>query len=163
MRFLHGAVRVGDVITAQRPQGEFTLPPGDGPLVLVSAGVGITPMLTMLHALVADQPQRLVSVIHAARNGRHRAFAAEMAEPVSRGGRLARRVHYGAPEDGDDPRTFDRTGRIKAAGLLALPTADDADYLLCGPAGFLADMRAGLEKGGVASGRIHLETFGPAG
>ncbi|TGN50850.1 ferredoxin [Paracoccus liaowanqingii] len=162
-RFLHDAVRVGDVITARRPQGDFTLPPGERPLVLVSAGVGITPMLSMLHALVTDQPQRQVSFVHAARNGRNHAFAGEAADLVSRGGRMTRLVHYSAPENEDDYRTFGRTGRIGAADLLALPTADDADFLLCGPAGFVAEIRAGLESGGVATGRIHLETFGPAG
>lgn len=120
-------------------------------------------MLSMLHALVTDQSQWQVSFVHAARNGCHHALAAELAELVSRGGRLTLRVCYNAREDGDDPRTFDRTGRIFAADLLAMPTADDADYLLCGPTGFVAKVRAGLEKGGVATGCIHSETFGPAG
>lgn len=162
-RFLHDAVRVGDVIRAHRPQGDFIPPPGDSPLVLVSAGAGITPMLSMLHALVADQPQRQVSFVHAARNGRNHAFAAELDELVSRGRNATRQIHYSAPEDGDDVRTFDRTGRIEAPDLLALPAAQDADYLLCGPAAFLAAIRSGLTAGGIAAERIHLEIFGPVG
>ncbi|MCZ0964149.1 FAD-binding oxidoreductase [Paracoccus benzoatiresistens] len=160
--FLHDTVRIGDVIEAQPPQGEFTLPPGDRPLVLVSAGVGITPLLSMLHALIAEQPRRRVTFVHVARNGRDHAFAVELNDLVAKGGHALRQVHYSAPEDGDDIRIFDRSGRIGATDLVSLPSAHDADFLLCGPAGFMADIRANLQAGGVAANRIYFETFGPS-
>lgn len=160
-RFLHDVVRVGDRLNARRPQGEFTIPTGDGPLVLVSAGVGITPMLSMLHAVVADQPERPVWFVQSARDHRHHAFAAEVNDLVASASRVTRQTYYSAPEVADDRRAFDRTGRIGADDLLELRAGNDADYMLCGPVRFLGDIRTGLEAGGVPAERIHVETFGP--
>jgi ferredoxin-NADP reductase/predicted pyridoxine 5'-phosphate oxidase superfamily flavin-nucleotide-binding protein len=160
-RFLHDIVRIGDVIEAQAPQGEFTLPTGDRPLVLVSAGVGITPLLSMLHELIAEQPQRQVDFVHVARNGRKHAFAAEVNDLVSKGRHATRHIFFSAPQDEEDFRLCDRSGRIEAADLVSLPSARDADFLLCGPVGFMADIRADLEASGVPADRIHFETFGP--
>ncbi|MAY30316.1 MAG: ferredoxin [Aurantimonas sp.] len=163
-RFLYDQVAVGDTIMTGRPAGAFQAPPGDSPLVLVSAGVGVTPMLSMLHAAVESQSGRPIRFVHGARNRRSHAFAAEIDALVATGAPIARLVYYSAPEAADAPGVhFDKAGRIKAADLIALDTGANADYMLCGPEGFLADIHAGLEAGGVDPGRIHFETFGPGG
>lgn len=160
-RVLHDRVGVGDIIDALPPQGDFGLPPGGGPLVLVSAGVGITPMLSMLHAVTAAQPQRAVSFVHATRNGSTHAFGAEVDRLAAKGGRMTRRVHYSAPDDMDRPAAFDATGRVTAEDVLSHLPDRQGDVLLCGPVRFMADLRADLEARGLPTERVHLEAFGP--
>lgn len=163
-RFLHDQVAVGDTIMTGRPAGAFQAPSGNSPLVLVSAGVGVTPMLSMLHAAVESRSRRPIRFVHGARNRRSDAFAAEINALVATGAPIERRVHYSAPEAADEPGVhFDKAGRITAADLIALNAGANADYMLCGPERFLADILAGLEAGGVDPGRIHFETFGPGG
>ncbi|KFF48554.1 ferredoxin [Gammaproteobacteria bacterium MFB021] len=167
-RFLHDRVAAGDCLTAHAPAGDFVLPAGQGPLVLISAGVGITPMLAMLHAAVAEGA-RDVWFVHATRNGDAHAFRAEVEAAIrasarSAARRVERRVFYSAPRADDTlGQDYDAEGRLTAADLLALKAGKDAHYLLCGPVGFLADLSAGLEAHGVAADRIAFETFGPAG
>lgn len=161
-RFLHDHVAVGDVVDARLPSGDFVMPRGDDPLVLVSAGVGITPMLAMLHAAVAANTDRRVCFVHATRDGATHGFRSEVDGLVARGRAVRRRIFYSLPRDEDrTAATFDAAGRLTAADLLALKAGPDAHYLLCGPVGFLADIGAGLEAGGVPQGQIHVETFGP--
>ncbi|SFH74539.1 pyridoxamine 5'-phosphate oxidase family protein [Albimonas pacifica] len=162
-RFLHDRVAVGDVIEAGQPAGDFVLPDGEGPLVLAGAGVGATPLLAMLHAAVREG-RRPVRFVHGVRAGRDHAFRAEVAALVGQGGDVAARTLYSRPEP-EDRRAgaFDAEGRITAADLLAAAPEGAAEFLLCGPAGFLADLRAGLEAAGVPAARIHEESFGPAG
>ena len=132
--------------------------------MLFSAGVGVTPMLSMLHAAVESRSGRPIRFVHGARNRRSHAFAAEVDALVATGAPIERRIYYSAPDAADAPGVhFDRAGRITAVDLIALETGADTDYMLCGPEGFLADIHAGLEAGGVDPGRIHFETFGPSG
>lgn len=161
-RFLHDRIGIGDEIDARPPQGDFTLPQGDRPLVLVSAGVGITPMLSMLHATISTRPSRPVRFVHVTRNGRDHAFAAELQHLLDQSDRATRQIHYTAPTERDNIAAFDRTGRVGAAELAALPSATGADFMLCGPTRFMAEVRAGLEEHGIHADRIHAETFGPA-
>lgn len=163
-RFLHDQLVVGDEILAGTPSGGFLLPAGHDPVVLVSAGVGVTPVLSMLHDLVQRGSDRAVWFVHGARNGAAHAFRKELATMLARHDRIERRVFYSAPTALDIlGRDFDQAGRVTARDLLALRAGAGAQYMLCGPAQFLADIGAGLEAGGVSSDHIHFETFGPAG
>ncbi|WP_136067891.1 FAD-binding oxidoreductase [Modicisalibacter radicis] len=163
-RFLHDRIAVGDRIDARRPAGEFVFPRGEGPLVLVSAGVGITPMLSMLHAIVAEGGRRPVWFVHGARDGGSHAFKAEVDALVAESAGVTRRIFYSAPGPDDAAGVdYDARGRITAGDLLALEAGPEARYLLCGPARFLAELGHGLEEGGVPPDRIDFETFGPAG
>lgn len=163
-RHLQDAVGIGDVIEASPPAGSFVLPQGCDPLVLASAGVGITPMLAMLHELAAEQPDRPVWLLHGTRTRRSHAFATELALLAARAPMLRMRFFYSAPgaEDRSEPNC-DSEGRITARDLLALNLGPRARYLLCGPPGFLADLRSGLDAGGVAAEHVITETFGPSG
>ena len=94
--------------------------------------------------------------------GRDHAFAAELQHLLDQSDRATRQIHYTAPTESDDLGAFDRTGRVGAAELAALPSAAEADFMLCGPTRFMAEIRAGLEEHGIHADRIHAETFGPS-
>ncbi|MDA7966715.1 pyridoxamine 5'-phosphate oxidase family protein [Ruegeria sp.] len=160
-RFLHDAVEIGDVIKAKPPAGDFLIPDGDNPLILVSAGVGLTPMLAMLHQTVSQLSDRPVWFVHGARNGRHHAFRDETSRLIAASGTAKMRVYYSAPDSTDQiHRDFDVEGRINAGDLLALDPDASCHYMLCGPLSFTADLTAGLEAAGVAKSQIHFESFG---
>ncbi|MEX0285930.1 MAG: pyridoxamine 5'-phosphate oxidase family protein [Paracoccaceae bacterium] len=159
-RFLHDVVAVGDVIEAKPPAGDFLIPDGDGPLVLISAGVGLTPMVAMLHHVVA-RGDRPVWFLHGARDGRHHALREEVDRLISAGPNAKRRVYYSAPGDADVMgEDFDVQGRVSAADVLALEPGPEAQYVLCGPLGFISDLTSGLSDTGVPKSRVHFETFG---
>ena len=100
-RHLHTAVAVGQTIEAAAPRGIFTLAPGSGPVALVSAGVGVTPVLAMLHALVADGSTRPVWWVHGARNGSEHAFAAEARDLLAQLPGARSQICYSAPSATD--------------------------------------------------------------
>lgn len=160
--FLHSEVGVGSTIEARAPSGDFVIPGGIDPLVLVSVGVGITPMLSLMHAAVAVEPGRQVWFIHGAHDGRNHAFRAEVEAFSAAHPNIKQRIFYSKPTAMDElgPQ-FDAKGRITAADLLALKAGAKAHFMLCGPAQFLAEVRTGLERLGVLEGQIHCETFGP--
>ncbi|WP_170423352.1 FAD-binding oxidoreductase [Ruegeria arenilitoris] len=159
--FLHDKIDVGDVLEARPPAGDFLIPLGNSPLVLVSAGVGLTPMVAMLHHSVQKNGDRPVWFVHGARNGHHHALRNEVDQVIAANRNAGKRVYYSAPVRTDQlGRDFDAEGRITVNELLALNAGDSAQYLLCGPAGFVTELKSGLEAAGVPKSQIHFETFG---
>ena len=110
--YLNGSVRAGDVLDVSEPRGSFTLQSGDGPVVLLSAGIGATPVLAMLHALAASASPREVWWLHGARNGKSHAFATEVRQLLGTLARGRSRIWYSRP-DADDRvgQDYDATGR----------------------------------------------------
>ncbi|WP_434053364.1 MAG: pyridoxamine 5'-phosphate oxidase family protein [Roseibium sp.] len=162
-RYLHEHLHAGGLIAARQPSGDFVIPCDDCPLVLVSAGVGLTPMLSMLHASV-QRRNRPVWYVHGTRNGRDHALREEADRLVAANDHLRKKIFYSRPDDSDLPgKDYDAKGRVTAERLLALDTGPEARYMLCGPAAFLSDVRNGLEAAGVLADHIHFETFGPTG
>jgi ferredoxin-NADP reductase/ferredoxin len=162
-RYLHEEVEPGALLEASAPRGSFILGSGETPVVM-SAGIGATPVMAMLHSLAAAASTRPIWSLHGARDGTDHVFAAEVESLLSRLPNGVRHVRYSRPRAGDRPgRDFDAAGRLSAAVLDELAVPQQADFYLCGPAGFLRDLTAGLKAWGVASGRIHSETFGGAG
>jgi ferredoxin-NADP reductase/MOSC domain-containing protein YiiM len=160
--YLHNQVRVGDVLEVAAPRGTFTLQPGKTPIVLLSAGVGATPVLAMLHALVAEATPRAVWWVFGARNGEDHPFAQESRDLVSTLPHAQRYVAFSRPDSGDRPGVdFDAPGRITMDVFDRIGVPRDADFYLCGPAAFLHDMTTGLAAWGVSGDRIHSEIFGP--
>jgi ferredoxin-NADP reductase/MOSC domain-containing protein YiiM len=160
--YIHKSVRVGDVLDVSAPRGSFTLRPDDRPIVLLSAGVGATPVLAMLHALAAEKSTRQVWWLYGARSRGDHPFAQESRDLMQLLPHSRSRILYSRP--GPD----DRLGlEFNAAGRLGIPVLDelgvprDADFYLCGPSTFLRDLRAGLSAWGVAADHVHLEIFGP--
>ncbi|MEM7683228.1 MAG: pyridoxamine 5'-phosphate oxidase family protein [Pseudomonadota bacterium] len=161
-RFLHQTVQVGDRLSARAPSGDFLVPCSDCPLVLVSAGVGLTPMLSMLHAAVGQDSNRSVWFVHGARNGAQHALKDEVKALIKSQPNIAKHIRYSQPSETDMAGSdFDQAGRIDVELLLNLHAGPSAHFLLCGPGKWIAALRSGLEDAGVPAHHIHFETFGP--
>jgi ferredoxin-NADP reductase/MOSC domain-containing protein YiiM len=159
--YLCSMVQVGDVLEVSAPRGVFTLQPGDNPVVLLSAGVGATPVLSMLHALAAAQSQRQVWWIHGARNRNDHPFAQESRSLVKDLAHGRSNIVYSRPAATDQLGVdFDSPGHIEVALLEKLGVTKNCDFYLCGPPSFLQAMRTGLQNWGVASQNVHMEIFG---
>jgi len=160
--YIHKSVRVGDVLDVSAPRGSFTLQSGDRPIVLLSAGVGATPVLSMLHVLAAEKSTRQVWWLYGAHNRGDHPFAQESRDLVQVLPHSRSRILYSRP--GPEDRLgfeFDATGRLGIPVLDELGVPRDADFYLCGPSTFLRDLRVGLTAWGVAADHVHLEIFGP--
>jgi ferredoxin-NADP reductase/MOSC domain-containing protein YiiM len=158
--YLHDHVRAGDALEVSSPRGSFTLQSGDRPVVLLSAGIGATPLLAMLYALAAARSPRQVLWVHAARDRQHHPFAAEARRlmlPLPHG-RLFVCYSRPGPSDkvGDD---FDAAGHISQSMLYKAGIPRDAEVYLCGPAWFMAEMKQALASMGVPPQQVHLEIF----
>ena len=159
--YLSTQLRTGDVLDVSAPRGAFTLQPGDLPVVLLSAGVGVTPVLAMLHALEAHGSPRPVWWIYGARNRLDHPFAREARDLLAKLPHARSHVQYSRPEATDRPGVdFDAAGRLTVTTLEKLGVPLESDFYLCGPAAFLEDFTAGLGAWGVARDRVHTEFFG---
>jgi ferredoxin-NADP reductase/MOSC domain-containing protein YiiM len=158
--YMHTTLRVGDVLEVAAPRGEFVLRPGHRPVVLISAGVGATPVLAMLHVLAAEHPARQVWWLYGARNSSEHPFAAEVSALLAGLPDAHRVVCYSQP--GPQDHDFDVPGHLTAEVLDAAGVPAEADCYLCGPVKFMQDMAAALTARGAAPDRIYREVFGPA-
>jgi ferredoxin-NADP reductase len=159
--YIDTQVRVGDVLDASAPRGSFTLRPGDGPVILLSAGIGATPVLAMLHALVSGALPREIWRIYGARSGGEHPFAAEVRALLKVLPRSRSHIRYSSPDRADRPAVdFDAAGRLRVRVLEELGVPRDADFYLCGPTAFMSDLAADLAGWGGAADRLHTENFG---
>jgi ferredoxin-NADP reductase/MOSC domain-containing protein YiiM len=162
-RYFHDGIRTADLLQVSAPRGSFTLAPSDRPVVLLSAGIGATPVLSMLHSLAesAANSTREVWWCYGARNGAEHPFAAEVRSLLSGLAHGHSFVAYSEPRDGDEPgKDYDAAGRLNLSSLKQLQLPKQADFYLCGPAGFLRDFTADLKSWGVHDSCIHSEVFG---
>ncbi|MGA7811064.1 MOSC domain-containing protein [Bradyrhizobium sp.] len=168
-REVHGAasgyiddkLAVGDVVQTSAARGSFTLQPGDTPVVLLSAGIGVTPVLAMLHALAAKASTRDIWWLYGTRSGRDHPFAAEVRGLLEALVHCHSHICYSSPGPQDRPNVdFDAAGRLNARVLRELDVPRNGDFYICGPPGFMGDLSAGLAELGVAPDRIHTEMFG---
>jgi len=157
---LHDQVQVGDIISSTKPDGEFTMQHVGRPVVLISAGIGVTPMVSMLHALTAESGDRHVRFIHGVRDGDHHPLADEVWAIALGNDNVELEFIYSRPHDEDtEGWHYHRQGHVSGAIVEELVPGLDADFYLCGPTGFLADISASLGERGVSPERIHVETF----
>jgi len=158
--WLRQHVRVGGTLDVSWPRGSFVLMPGDGPVVLLSAGIGVTPVLAMLHALSSERSRRRVLWLHAARDRQHHPFCVEARRLMQAlpGGQSYVCYSAPAPEDriGDG---FDGIGHLSRPLLQQVGVPREADAYVCGPTRFMADMKDALAELGVTPQRIHAEIF----
>jgi ferredoxin-NADP reductase/MOSC domain-containing protein YiiM len=162
-RHIHDGVTAGDMIDVAAPRGTFFLADDEAPVILLSAGVGATPVLSMLHALAAEGSNRTIWWLHGARNGDERAFAEESRDLLNRLPHSQSRVFYSSPTSTDRLGIdYAERGHLspEAISLFGLPS--DADAYLCGPATFMTELSAGLVSHGLAPARVHSEIFGAA-
>ena len=160
-RYIAEVLRIGDVVEVGAPRGSFTLRQDARPIVLLSAGIGATPVLAMLQALAAEGATREVWWLHGTRNGHEHAFAAEVRGLLAGLAHHRSHICYSAPDPGDRAGTdFDTAGHLDARLLQSLDVPRDADFYICGPAAFMTDLAAGLGALGVAPDHIYTELFG---
>ena len=159
--FLCNRTHEGDVLDVSAPRGSFTLRPSQNPVVLLSAGVGATPVMSMLHSLAAEKSQREIWWIYGTRNRVDHPFAEESRSLLKQLSRGREYIVYGRPTATDKMGTdFDTPGHIDMALLKRIGVSQDSEFYLCGPPSFLQDMRDGLRKWGVLAGNVHTEIFG---
>ncbi len=162
-RYLHTRLAVGDQLDIGAPRGTFILDETQAPVLLVSAGIGATPVLAMLQALAQRRSDREIWWLHGARNGPEDSFAAEARTLLAELPHARALVYYSRPDPEEvEGRDFDRAGHLTAPLLAELDPPSDAEAYLCGPQAFMDDISAGLAALGFDASRIHTEPFGPA-
>lgn len=158
--YLREHVRVGDVLDVSSPRGSFILRSGDRPVVLLSAGIGATPVLAMLHALAAIRSPRQIMWIHAARDREHHPFGAEVRRLLLALPNARSHICYSNPGPRDKMgEDVDTAGRLSRSVLEAVGVPVNSDVYLGGPIRFMADMKEALAMRGVAPEWIHVELF----
>jgi len=159
--FLCNRSRAGDLLDVSAPRGSFIQRPGESPVVLLSAGVGATPVMSMLHSLAAERSQREIWWIYGARNRVEHPFAEESRSLLKQLSRGRGYVVYSRPTAIDQVGAdFDAPGHIDTALLERIGVSQGSDFYLCGPTSFLENMRDGLRNWGVLSENVHTEVFG---
>lgn len=157
-RFIHDTLRAGDALDVAAPRGDFAVALDEArPVALISAGVGVTPMVSMLGALVAAGVPRPIWFVRSARSSAEHALADEVRALAAGRDDVHVHVAYSAPKHDDQP---DSAGRLTAAGLTGLLPGTDIDAYLCGPPAFTESLSQGLEDWGVPRERIRSEAFG---
>src|SRR4051794_29972148 len=159
--YIDEGLQVGDVVQASAARGDFTLRPGDTPVVLLSAGIGVTPVLAMLHALAAEASTREIWWLYGTRNGREHPFAEETRGLLKALAHHHSHIRYSSPDPQDRVNIdFDTPGHLNARVLGELNVPRNGDFYICGPPSFMGDLTAGLMELGVTADRIHTEIFG---
>jgi ferredoxin-NADP reductase/MOSC domain-containing protein YiiM len=158
--YLREHVRVGDALDVSAPRGSFILQSGERPVVLLSAGIGATPVLAMLQALAAARSTRPVLWLHGARDRRHHPFAAEVRRLMLALPNGRSYVCYSKPGAHDTmTEDFDAIGHLSRSVFDEVGVPPEADVYICGPTRFMADMKEALATVGVAPQRTHVEIF----
>lgn len=161
--FIHTGLAAGVLVEMSAPRGAFILDDGANPVLLVSAGIGATPMLAMLHALVQQHSTREVWWLYGARNGPEHPFAVEAARLLALLPNSHVQVGYSAELPTDEAgRDYTFAGRLSADVLAGLALPRDATAYICGPAAFMDEVRSTLTRLGVDGALVHTEIFGAA-
>ena len=162
-RFLHDHVGVGDMLEATPPAGDFFLPDlPQRPVVLLSGGVGLTPMVSMIEAIAENHPGLETHYVHGTLSSATHAMEDHVKSLAQRHGGIAIANFYSEPQEGDTlGHTHDVTGFITTDWLRANTPLNEADIYLCGPKPFLRGLIQDLKRAGVSADRIHFELFGP--
>lgn len=166
--FLHDRVKPGFRLEAMAPRGKFALDrSSDRPVVLISAGVGITPMIAMTNILINEGLRtrnfRRTYFVHGARDGRALAFGGHIRALAAKHDSLSAHIRFSKPGEPDRlGESHDSEGHVDIELLKALLPFDDYEFYLCGPRPFMQSLYDGLTGLGVREERIHYESFGPA-
>ncbi|HEY1829053.1 MAG TPA: MOSC and FAD-binding oxidoreductase domain-containing protein [Acidimicrobiales bacterium] len=158
--FLNESVHPGDSLEVAAPRGEFTLEEGNRPVLLVSAGIGVTPVLSMLYQLAGERSRRDVWWMHAARRPEEQALAAEAHRLLVSLPHARERIFYSTLRPEYIKSEAAVAGRLGRDALESLDVPADATAYICGPTAFMDDIREALVAIGLSSGDIHTELFG---
>lgn len=159
--WLHDHVRVGDLLPVEAPRGLFYLPLTDtAPIVLIGAGIGMTPLWSMVCEVIHSQPGREVHLFLGARNRKELAFAEEIERVASSYPNLHVYFAFSRPDQADAKQR--RPGRVTMDLLKKTLPSSNFRFYLCGPAGLLEAIIPGLLSWGVPDDHINYEAFGPS-
>jgi ferredoxin-NADP reductase len=159
--YLHTEIKPGSTLEVSAPRGSFTLRSGGDPIVLLSAGVGATPLLAMLHALAAEKSSHPVWWLYGARNREEHPFRDESRALLQQLKYGRSYIQYSRPGPADQSGVdFDAAGHLAVSAFEKIGVPHDGQFYLCGPTAFLRAITAGLKAWGVASDHIHTEIFG---
>jgi ferredoxin-NADP reductase/MOSC domain-containing protein YiiM len=158
--YLNHTLRPGDDLDVAAPRGDFVLDQGDEPVLLISAGIGVTPVLAMLHQLAAAPSQRDVWWLYGARGPREHPFAAEAHGLLASLPHASEHVFYSAATPAERRRAHAAAGHLTKEALAGLGLPPSASAYICGPASFMADMSGALTALGLGQAAIHTELFG---
>jgi nitric oxide dioxygenase len=160
--YLHGKVQEGDILEFSAPAGDFILNTSDKPIVLLSGGIGITPLLSMLNTMTEKQTDRKITFIHATENSDVHPFKEHVAQLAENHPNVQSYICYDAPTEKDKQENrFDKEGFVDLNWLQSILPSNDADFYLCGPEPFLQAMVRLLKQWGVPKKQIHFEVFNP--
>jgi ferredoxin-NADP reductase/MOSC domain-containing protein YiiM/ferredoxin len=161
--YLHARIAVGDELEIGAPRGTFILDDTGAPVLLISVGIGATPVLAMLGELAKENSEREIWWLHGARSGRDHSFAAEARTLLASLPNARTHICYSRPGPDDvEGRDFDSAGRLTAPLLAELEPPRNAQAYLCGPTPFMGEVSAALAAIGLEASHIHTEPFGPA-
>ncbi len=159
--YLHNQVEVGSILPISAPAGDFVLDMSDTrPLILLSGGVGLTPMMSMLETVIKEQPEREVYFIHAARASKYHAMADRVQEISAEYENVKSYVIYESPTP-EDEGNYDLKGYINKEWLEQVVPTNDSAFYFCGPKGFMSAIYKLLKEQGVREKDILFEIFGP--
>lgn len=161
--YLHDHVQEGDVLSLSAPAGDFVLNTDSNlPVVLISGGVGITPMMSMLNTLIEQSSNRDVYFIHAALNSNVHAMKEHVRQVVEENKQVKAYTCYSAPTEQDlQTKNFDKEGFVDLEWLQSIIPGAEAEFYFCGPVPFMKGINAALVEWGVAPEHINFEFFGP--
>jgi ferredoxin-NADP reductase len=158
--YLTSSVRPGAVLDVAAPRGDFVLGDGTGPVLLISAGIGVTPVLSMLHEFAARRSDREIWWIHGARGPREHALAVEARALLASLPHAHEHVFWSKATAAERHRGHAAPGRLTKDKLATLGVPAGAAAYVCGPTSFMTDMQHALTAIGVDPARIHTELFG---
>lgn len=159
--YLLTRIKPGSILEVSAPRGSFTLHSRSEPVVLLSAGVGVTPVLAMLHVLAAEKSRHPVWWLHGARNREEHPFREESRALLEKLPDAHSYIQYSRPGPADKKGIdFDAPGRLTASTIAKIGVPRKGQFYLCGPPVFLRELAAGLTAWGVTPERIHIEIFG---
>ena len=162
-KYIHTHVTTGDLLDVAAPRGTFFLTDSDTPVILLSAGVGATPVLSMLHSLAGAGSQRQVWWLHGARDSSEHPFAAESLTLLKQLSDSHSHIYYSRPTLADSqPGHYTERGRLSTEAICRLDLPRNSDAYLCGPAAFMDELRGALVTYGLDPARVHTEIFGAA-
>ena len=160
--YLHDQVQEGDTLLFSAPAGDFILNSGDRPVVLISAGIGITPLLSMLNDIENTSPQREVIFVHATSNSKRHAFKTHVNELAGSKNRVKSFVCYDSPTDEDRlAKGFYKDGRIDLNVLSSIMPTEPAEYYFCGSVPFMESIAKMLRHLNIPKEDFHYESFSP--
>ncbi len=161
--YIHTFLKAGDQLEVAAPRGTFFLTDASTPLILLSAGIGATPVLSMLHSLADTSSTRQIWWLHGARDSSEHPFVAETRALLNKLSNSKSHVFYSRPTPADRLAIdYTELGRLSIEGIGRLGLPRDADAYLCGPVAFMDELGAGLATYGLDPSRIHTELFGAA-